>query len=103
MEKSTPSSPNQHQKRINLAIVAVVGQVGCLTLIIVIGAVFLGLWLDSRLGSRPWATIISVAVSIPLSLVAMFVIVRGILKKLKPGLQEKEIDSKDQDELGKEE
>lgn len=103
MEKSTPSSPNQRQKRINLAIVAVVGQVGCLTLIIVIGAVFLGLWLDGKFGVKPWATIISVALSIPISLVVMFAIVRGILKKLKPRLQEQENSSKGQDGLGKEE
>ena len=102
MEQFTPKSPTERQKRINIALVAVIGQVGCITLLIALGAVFLGLWLDSRWGSRLWATVIMVVISIPASLIAMFAIVRAILKKLKPGLQESETEAPVEDPLGKE-
>lgn len=103
MEKSTLSSPNQRQKRINLALAAVVGQVGCITLLIVVGAVFLGLWLDSLWGTKPWALVVSVVLSIPASLASMFAIVRAVLKKIKPNLQEPETETRAEDPLGKEE
>jgi|GEM_PF-446581 hypothetical protein len=48
-----------------------VAQIGCLTLVIVIAALGAGLWLDSRLGTRPWFTLGLVLASIPVSLVAL--------------------------------
>jgi ABC-type molybdate transport system permease subunit len=72
------------QKLLNLTLVGVVSQVGCLTLVIILAALFLGLFLDSRFNTRPWFTIGLVLVSIPVSLVLMLTIVRAAVKKLKP-------------------
>lgn len=66
----------------NLALAAVAGQVGCLTLVIVLAAVFGGLWLDSRFDTRPIFTLILVFVSMPITLILMFFIVRGATKKI---------------------
>lgn len=48
-----------------------VAQIGCLTVVIVIAALVAGLWLDNRLGTRPWLTLGLVLASIPVSLVAL--------------------------------
>lgn len=71
-----PSKPPE-KDRMPAAIVgtkfAVIGgEVGCLTLIIVLLAVFGGLWLDGLLGTKPIMTLILVLASAPLSLVLTF-------------------------------
>lgn len=72
------------QKLLNLTLVGIVSQVGCLTLVIILASLFLGLFLDSRFNTRPWFTIGLVVVSIPVSLVLMVYVVRTAVKKLKP-------------------
>lgn len=54
-----------------------------MTLVIVLGAVLLGLYLDNLLQTRPWLTIGLVLVSIPVSLVVMFFISRKVVAKIK--------------------
>lgn len=44
------------------------GEVGCLTVLIVLGAVLGGLWLDKLIGTKPLITILLVLASAPLSL-----------------------------------
>lgn len=72
------------QKLLNLTLVGIVSQVGCLTLVIILASLFLGLFLDSRFNTRPWFTIGLVILSIPVSLVLMVYVVRTAVKKLKP-------------------
>lgn len=67
---------------LNLTLVAVAGQVGCLTLIIVLAALFGGLWLDNQFDSRPLFTIILMIGSVPVTLVAMFWVVRAVTSRL---------------------
>lgn len=43
-------------------------QIGCLTVVIILLALGVGLWLDSRLGTKPWFTLGLVLASIPVSL-----------------------------------
>ncbi len=43
-------------------------QVGCLTVVVILLALGAGLWLDSRLGTKPWFTLGLVLASIPVSL-----------------------------------
>jgi len=83
MSQSTNGAPSGRQKLLNLTLASIAAQVGCLTLIIILGAVFLGLWLDSRLGTRPWWTIGLVLGSIPISLVVMLFVVRLTVSKIK--------------------
>lgn len=76
---------NRKQYWLNLTLAGLAGQVGCVTLIIVLVAVFLGLWLDARFETRPTFTIVLLLVSIPVSLVAMLFIVRLFTSKIKAG------------------
>jgi MFS-type transporter involved in bile tolerance (Atg22 family) len=82
---TTPDTKKDNRKQYfsNLALTVVAGQVGCLTLVIVLGAVFLGLWLDNHFDTRPVLTLITVLASVPVSLVAMFVVARGAANRIK--------------------
>lgn len=83
-QKPDPQS-DRRQYWLNLTLVGVAGQVGCLTLIIIMVAVFGGLWLDARFDTRPVFTIGLVILSIPVSLAIMFFVVRLATSKIKAG------------------
>jgi F0F1-type ATP synthase assembly protein I len=95
----TTESPKKKSNRFNLLVAAVTGQVGCLTLVIIFAAVFGGLALDARLDTKPWFTIGLLVVSIPLSLVLMFFVVRKTVAKLK--LDEPQEKRSEEDGIGK--
>lgn len=69
----------------NAKALTVGGEVGCLTLIIVILAVFGGIWLDRILGTKPLFTISLVLVSAPLALVLTYWIAKRAVKDIHPG------------------
>ncbi|WP_299027220.1 AtpZ/AtpI family protein [uncultured Thermanaerothrix sp.] len=75
---------DRKQQIINLTIAGIAGQVGCLTLIIVLVAVIGGIWLDARLETRPWFTLGLLVLSVPISLAVMFYVVRAATAKIKP-------------------
>lgn len=74
------------------ALTVVVTQVGCLTLIIILAAVFGGLWLDKTFGTKPVFTLVLLLVSVPVSVIAMLVVARRTAARLKEQA-EKEKDS----------
>ncbi len=82
MGKGTPSQKKQYAW--NLILAAVVSQVGCLTTFIVVVALLVGLWLDARFGTRPWGTIVLLVLSVPVTLVLMFWIVRRLTGRIQP-------------------
>ncbi|OGO38896.1 MAG: hypothetical protein A2W35_15425 [Chloroflexi bacterium RBG_16_57_11] len=57
------------------------GEVGCITLVIVLLAVFGGLWLDDLLGTRPLFTVGLVLASAPISLVLTFWVARRAINE----------------------
>lgn len=73
---------NRTQYAFNLTLAAVAGQVGCLTLVIVLAALFGGLWLDNYLQTRPMFTVILMVASIPVTLVLMFWVVKAATSRL---------------------
>lgn len=70
-----PSQSNRAQQVITLPIAIVAFQVGCLTLLIIIGALIVGYWLDRTLDTLPIFLIIFLVGSMPLSWVAIFFVV----------------------------
>ncbi len=62
--KPKPPAPNVAD---TLALADMVFQVGCATVIIVVGALALGIWLDKILNTKPWLTIALIVLSIPVS------------------------------------
>ncbi len=77
---------------LNLTLAGAAGQVGCVTLVIIIAAVLGGLWLDARFQTRPIFTLILLIASIPVSLVAMLYIVRLVTSKIKANPPEGNLD-----------
>ena len=51
-----------------LALASTISQVGCVTVIIIIGALLLGLLLDNLFDTKPILTLLLILVSIPVSL-----------------------------------
>ena len=68
---------------INTVLVVMIGQVGCLTLVILLLSVLGGLWLDNRFGTKPILTIVLLLLGIPVSVFLMIVVARRTLVKLK--------------------
>lgn len=77
-----PGASRLSNKVFNTTLMAVVAQVGCFTPVIILGALFVGLWLDRTFDARPLFTIIFIVGSMPISIVILFVIVRSAMKRL---------------------
>ncbi len=75
--------------RFNTVLATVVGQVGCLTPIILLGALFVGLWLDRQFETKPLFTILFIVGSAPISIFVLYRIVRTATDKLKVDKQVK--------------
>ena len=74
---------NRNNDRFNTVLATVVGQVGCFTPVIILGALFAGLWLDRQFETRPLFTILFIVGSAPISVFVLYRIVRTATSKLK--------------------
>lgn len=94
-ERPDQSDKNRAQYIFNLTLAAVAGQVGFLTLCIVLAALFGGLWMDKRFDSKPLFTVILMLASVPITLVMMFWVVRNATARIKPVLPKKNLPAED--------
>ena len=58
MSNSDDQSKDRLQHAYNLTLASVAGQVGCLTMVVIIAALLVGLWLDKTLDTKPLFTLI---------------------------------------------
>jgi hypothetical protein len=58
-----------------MALLGVIGQVGCLTLLIILVAIIAGLWLDGQFQTRPLFAVVFVLASVPVTIFLMLRIV----------------------------
>ena len=79
-----PEDRRARQKTFNLVLAGVVSQVGLVTVVIVLVALFGGLWLDTQFGTRPIITVTLMVLSMPVTLGLMLFIVRRATAQLKP-------------------
>ncbi|MGB8984313.1 MAG: AtpZ/AtpI family protein [Anaerolineales bacterium] len=77
---------------LNTLLIVMIGQVGCLTLVIILASVFGGLWLDKTFDTKPVFTLALLFAGIPVSVLVMLVVARRTLARLKDQA-EKEKDS----------
>jgi len=73
-------------------LIVLIGQMGCLTLIIVMASVFGGLWLDKTFNTKPVFTLVLLFAGIPVSVLVMLNVGRKTLARMKDTL-EKESDT----------
>jgi F0F1-type ATP synthase assembly protein I len=76
-------SDKERKNIINTVLIVMVGQVGCLTLIVILASLFGGLWLDKTFNTKPLFTLILLFAGIPLSVILMLVIARRTIARLK--------------------
>ena len=76
-------SDNNPRNILNTLLIVLIGQVGCLTTVIVLASVFGGLWLDQTFGTKPLFTLILLLAGIPISVFLMIFISRRTLARLK--------------------
>jgi len=68
---------------LNTLLVVMIGQVGCLTLVVILASVFGGLWLDKTFGTKPIFTLVLLLAGIPVSVFVMLTVARKTLARLK--------------------
>lgn len=78
------SSNNRGQYIRNMSYAVLAGQSGCGSVLMIIGALLLGLWLDNLLDTEPAFTLVFTLLSIPASLVMMVYMVLGSVKRITP-------------------
>ena len=76
-------SESKGRSILNTLLIVMIGQVGCLTLIIILASVFGGLWLDNQFGTKPVFTLVLLFAGIPVSVIVMLVVARRTLARLK--------------------
>ena len=69
-------------------LIVMVGQVGCLTLLIIMASVFGGLWLDKVFDTKPVITLALLFAGIPVSVIVMLSVARKTLARLKNNVEE---------------
>lgn len=57
-------------------------QAGVMVVVSILGCLFLGLWIDSKLHSRPWATLILIAVGILVAIVGIYRLVYPVVEQV---------------------
>lgn len=77
----------------NLSIAAIAAQAGCLIIVMVLTALFAGLWLDAQFGRRGPFTICLVVLSVPVTLYVVLRIVLRLVAAIQPPPKDDEQDS----------
>jgi MFS-type transporter involved in bile tolerance (Atg22 family) len=85
----TRRPPDRSQADMTTALAGLLGQVGCLTVFVILAALAAGLWLDQRLGTRPTFTLGLVLGSIPLSIYLMIRVLQSGMTRVQPSVQPK--------------
>jgi F0F1-type ATP synthase assembly protein I len=84
------SEQNRRNSMISTLLIVVIGQVGCLTLMVILASVFGGLWLDNIFGTKPIFTLVLLFAGIPLSVFLMLYVSRKSLARLKEKYESEE-------------
>ena len=78
------AQPNRdHRNVISTLLIVLVGQMGCLTLVVILVTVLAGLWLDNTFQTKPVFTLVFLLAGIPLSVILMVYVGRKTLARLK--------------------
>ena len=76
-------SENKGRGILNTLLIVMIGQVGCLTLVIILASVLGGLWLDKIFNTKPILTLVLLFAGIPVSVLVMISLARRTLARLK--------------------
>ncbi len=85
-------SDDNRQGITNNFLIALITQVGCLTLVIILASLLGGLWLDRTFGTKPLFTLLLLLAGTPLSVVVMLFVSRRAIAKINSQSQKKDND-----------
>jgi F0F1-type ATP synthase assembly protein I len=83
MGKVTGKGQDEFRTAVTMTVVWVAG----LTLVIIIGALLAGMWLDKILNSKPILTIVFILASIPVTLFLTFRVVKRATARIQPVIE----------------
>jgi hypothetical protein len=66
------------------AALGIAGQAGCLTVILAVGALLVGLWLDQILGTRRIFALVCIVVSVPINLFVTLRLTQRLIARIVP-------------------
>jgi hypothetical protein len=92
MKKVNKPQKNTRQYALNLTLAGVAGLAGVITLMIVLLAMFSGIWLDNKFDTNHNFTIGLILGSVPVTLFVMFYFVRSATSKIKPSTTSKPLE-----------
>ncbi len=67
----------------NTLLIVLIGQMGCLTLLVIALSVLAGLWLDNSFHTKPIFTLVLLLAGVPVSLVLMLYVARKSVERFK--------------------
>ncbi len=76
-------SDSDRRSGFNTLLIVLVGQMGCLTLIVIALSVVAGLWLDNSFHTKPIFTLVLLLAGVPVSIVLMLAVGRKALERFK--------------------
>jgi apolipoprotein N-acyltransferase len=86
------SEKSTRQYALNLTLAGVAGMAGVITLVIILVALFTGIWLDNHLDTNHNFTIILILASVPLTLIVMFYYVKAATARIRPSETKKNLE-----------
>lgn len=84
MSNSSPKPRPEQAQSLTGALAVVAGLGGFVTLVIVIGVLLLGLWIDQQMNTRPLFTILLMVMSAPISIFVMYWVAMSAIQRLAP-------------------
>jgi hypothetical protein len=84
MKNVDDTHKNSRQYALNLTLAGISGLAGVITLIIVLVALFAGVWLDNKLDTNHSFTIGLILASVPVTVVVMYYFVKWATSRIKP-------------------
>jgi hypothetical protein len=102
MTQASPSPDRDRtEQALRMALAGAVGQVGCLTLVIISIALIAGLWLDNQLDTRPLFALVFILASVPVTLYLMFRVVLSVAPRIQLGAEPHPPSQKEEREGGR--
>ncbi len=76
-------SDGERGSRFNTLLIVLIGQMGCLTLVVIALSVLAGLWLDNTFHTKPIFTLVLLLAGVPVSVILMVFVGRKTLERFK--------------------
>jgi F0F1-type ATP synthase assembly protein I len=76
-------SDGNKQGSLNILLIVLIGQMGCLTLVVIALSVLVGLWLDNAFHTKPIFALVLLLAGIPVSVILMVFVGRKTLDRFR--------------------